>query len=463
MHLELNKIIAFLQNKKILIAGFGKEGQSTYSFLLKHVNPKNIFIADKKKNVFENISNNILADSIFQGETYLNSANDFDLIIKSPGIPMFSFSDKLINYEKITSQTELFLKFFKKRVIGITGTKGKSTSSSLIHHILNSYWNNSILAGNIGSPIFDYLEKNHDGYFILELSSHQLENCRYSPHIAVLLNIFPEHLDHYKSFADNSHAKWQIALNQEQGDFLIIPEDYLETEHTLLEKYRGELITFSREKPRTEGNISVGINEDTLFFKDKSTEQVFHLNKDKISLKGSHNRLNIAAAFLASYKAGVPENKIIQSLLSFKPLPHRLEFLGEYKSISFYNDSIATIPEATIAALEAIPETDSIILGGFNRGITYDKLIKYIISSNISNLILMGEVGQLIKKAINKQVHNKRILDASDITEAVIYAYKYTKSGQVCLLSPAASSYDQFKNFEDKGDKYKAAILKNNI
>lgn len=379
MPLELNNIIAFLQDKKILIAGFGKEGQSTCSFLLKHVNPENIYIADKSNKVYKNIPSKILPDSIFQGERYLDSANDFDLIIKSPGIPMYKFSDKLNKLKKISSQTELFLKFYKKRVIGITGTKGKSTSSSLIHHILDSYWNNSILAGNIGSPIFDYLDKDHDGYFILELSSHQLESCRYSPHISVLLNIFPEHLDHYKSFADYSQAKWQIAVNQNKDDYLIIPKELIKKE-TLLKKHKGKILTFTANRPKNvQGNTSVGVDKDSLFVNVNNSEQNFSLKKDKISLKGFHNRLNIAAAFLTSYIAGIPEHSIIQSILSFNPLPHRLEYLGEYKNISFYNDSIATIPEATIAALDAIPETDSIILGGFNRGISYDKLIKYII------------------------------------------------------------------------------------
>jgi UDP-N-acetylmuramoylalanine--D-glutamate ligase len=166
----------------------------------------------------------------------------------------------------------------------------------------------------------------------------------------------------------------------------------------------------------------------------------------------------MGAAFLATEVFGLHADEIIKAMYSFEPLPHRLEFLGQFKGIEFYNDSIATIPEACIAALESIPECDSLILGGFNRGIAYEELVQYLISSNVSNLILMGEVGQILKNTLRKYNHHKKVFDAYNIQEAVEMAYKHTKEGKACLLSPAASSYDQFKNFEDRGEQYKAAV-----
>lgn len=456
MPLELNDFLRYLQNKKILIAGFGREGQSSFKYLHKHLKNEQIFLADKSTEPFKGIPDNFPKNNLFHGPEYLEKADEFDLILKTPGIPMTEFTAYMKDDDKITSQTELFLQFFRSRVIGITGTKGKSTTSSLIHHILKETGNNSILAGNIGSPIFNYLDK-HNGIFVLELSSHQLEHCRFSPHISVLLNIFPEHLDHYKSFEDYAEAKWQIALNQNEDDILILPNELYQCA-AAKKDLKAKVHVFDTQRLKLDGINSIGIGENSVFYRADNGERIICSDYKKIQLRGKHNRLNMGAAFLAAEVYGLNDNEIMKAMYSFEPLPHRLEFLGQFKGIEFYNDSIATIPEACIAALESIPECDSLILGGLNRGIAYEELVQYLISSNVSNLILMGEVGQILKNTLRKYNHHKKVLDAYYIQEAVEMAYKHTKEGKACLLSPAASSYDQFKNFEDRGDQYKAAV-----
>lgn len=456
MPLELNDFIRYLQNKKILIAGFGREGQSSFKFLQNHIKNDQIFLADKSTEAIKEIPDNFPKRNLFHGSKYLEKANEFDLILKTPGIPMSEFTVYLKDDDKITSQTELFLQFFRSRVIGITGTKGKSTTSSLIHHILKETGNNSILAGNIGSPIFDYLDK-HNGIFVLELSSHQLEHCRFSPHISVLLNIFPEHLDHYKSFEDYAEAKWQIALHQNNDDILILPNELYQCA-TAKKDLKAKVQVFDTQRLELNRISSIGFDENSVFYRDDNGESIIRSNDKKIQLRGKHNRLNMGAAFLAAKVYGLNDNEIMKAIYSFEPLPHRLEFLGLFKGIAFYNDSIATIPEACIAALNSVPECDSLILGGFNRGIAYEELVQYLISSNVNNLILLGEVGQILKNTLRKYNHHKKVFDAYNIQEAVEIAYKHTKEGKACLLSPAASSYDQFKNFEDRGNQYKTAV-----
>jgi len=455
MPLELNDIVRFLQNKKILIAGFGREGKSSFAFLKKHLRPNQIFIADRNPELPKELPESFPASNLYSGNDYLKSGGNFDLILKTPGIPMSEFAH-IENSEIISSQTELFLKFFRSRVIGITGTKGKSTTSSLIHHILKTNGIDSILAGNIGAPIFDYLD-THNGTYVLELSSHQLQNCRYSPHISVLLNIFPEHLDHYKSFEEYAEAKWQIALHQNAEDLLILPQSLYECaseKHSLKANIQG----FDTQRLNQNEISGIGFGLDSIFYKSNSGENIIKCNCSRIKLRGIHNRLNMGAAFLATSACGLSNEQIMEAMYSFEPLPHRLEYVGRFKDIDFYNDSIATIPEACIAALSSVPECDSIILGGFNRGIDYESLIQFLISNNVSNLIFLGEVGQILKNILRKYNHHKKVFDAYNIKMAVEMAYKHTKKGHACLLSPAASSYDQFKNFEDRGDQFKAAV-----
>ena len=455
MPLELNDIVRFLQNKKILIAGFGREGKSSYAFLKKHLPERQIFIADRNAKVFEELPQYFPISNLFHGDEYLKEASQFDLILKTPGIPMSAFSH-VNNNDIISSQTELFLKFFRSRVIGITGTKGKSTTSSLIHHILKENNQDSILAGNIGSPIFDYLD-THKGTYIVELSSHQLQNCHYSPHISVLLNIFPEHLDHYKSYEAYAEAKWQIALHQDEDDKLILPNELYQCSSEKM-KLKANIQVFDTERLKLDGIDSLAFGENSIFYRDSMGENIIRCNCSKFKLRGKHNRLNMGAAYLSAACFGLSDDEIMGAMYSFEALPHRLEFVGTYKEIDFYNDSIATIPEASIAALESIPESDTIILGGYNRGIRYESLIQYLISSNVNNLIMLGEVGQILKNELRKYNHRMKVYDAYNIGMAVEMAYKHTRKGKACLLSPAASSYDQFKNFEDRGDQFKVAV-----
>jgi len=402
-----------LKNKKVLILGIGREGLDTLKYL-KEVFPKKIFaIADQKEELDSKTKKAIEGMDVFLGKDYLKKVKDFDVIIKSPGIPFFKYKDKL------TSQTELFFDNCPGKIIGITGTKGKSTVASLIHSILKG----SYLVGNIETPSLSFLSKaKKDDIFVYELSSHQLMNLKKSPHIAVFLNIYPEHLDYYKNFEEYFSAKKNIYKYQSESDYLI---------------FNPEI------EPKTKAKkIKIDVNDFAQFLKNNQQFlEITHID-NLIAV------LNVAKLF------NVPEKDIIKSLNKYKRLPHRLEFVGEFKGIRFYDDSIATIPEAVVYALDSLgDDVETIILGGLDRGIKYDKLVKRIKKSNIKTIIAFPDSGEKIVKNIRS-----RIYKVDNMKDAVDLAYKHTSKGKICLMSPASPSFNLFKDYKERGDLFKKYI-----
>jgi UDP-N-acetylmuramoylalanine--D-glutamate ligase len=442
-----------IEGKSILILGFGREGESTYNLLRKSFPELIIHIADKS----EQIANRIKDDNtvLLTGDDYLSSINNCDLIFKSPGI---SLKDVAFDRNKITSQTDLFLDFYSSQVIGITGTKGKSTTSSLIYHILKLYDNNVVLVGNIGIPPFDLIgEIDKNTKIVFELSSHQLEYISKGPHIAILLNYFQEHLDYYKSYEDYQLSKFNITLYQENSDnFIFNADDKLVldiiSQNKLERNYYGLSLSNSQSK-------GCWIENDTIFFSNGNESFSIMDFKTEIYLKGEHNKRNILAAICASKILNVSDEIIKEGVTTFKGLEHRLEYIGEYNGVHYYNDSIATIPEATIEAVKALQNVNTLLLGGFDRGIDYNILAEFIASSHINNLIFLGDAGTRIMEGLKQyNVKGKFQAFVKDLEEAVKIAKEKTPKAGICLLSPAAASYDMFKNFEERGRVYKKLV-----
>jgi UDP-N-acetylmuramoylalanine--D-glutamate ligase len=451
-------IKTFLNEKRIVLVGCGREGISTYRFIRSILPELPLTLADQDLKLKEKYPD-FLADPKLDfnlGPHYLLGLNKYDLIIKTPGV---SFKDltKQPQREKISSQTDLFLRMFSKQVTGITGTKGKSTTSSLIKHIADKSNENNILVGNIGIPPFDMLDHiNEDTIIIYELSSHQLQYITVAPHISILLNLYEEHLDHYKSFMEYQLAKLNIALYQQAGDHFIYNHDD-ENIKLLLEKYPvpGIKHPVSILKPIENGAWS----DDTSLYTATNGRQHFYDIKDIQFLLGRHNIFNILAAVLASKYNKIPLPFIQQGISDFKGLEHRIEYVGDFHGIRYYNDSISTIPQATIAALETLKEVDTLILGGYDRGIDYDILIGYLVTSPVRNIIFIGDAGFRIYNmllSIKREDHN--LLLAADYDMVAKLAREYTRPGSICLLSPAAASYDMFKNFEERGKVFKEKI-----
>lgn len=434
------KINNFLSNKSILILGFGREGKST----LKYINENNICytrlaIADKNEAIErqEKIE-------YFLGDNYIKAIYDFDIIIKSPGISLKGLDLHDVR-GKIVSQTELFLKYGKEKVIGITGTKGKSTTSTLIFQMLNKEFSVE-LVGNIGIPVLDYVDKYEKvDYFVYELSSHQLELVDASPKIAIFLNLYEEHLDYYESFASYANAKRNIFKNQDETDLFVYNKDMKDT-----------LIGGAYVKAKT---IGISQNEsEKIPFKNEFID--LNVDKDSIGLLGIHNLYNLTVAATVAKIVGVSDNSIISVIKNLKPLPHRLETVGTFNEIKYIDDSISTIPEATISALNSIPNVDTVLIGGMDRGINYDALVEFLAQTKTYNIILMYDSGKRINEMLRKKPSKNNVIYAEDLEMAVKLATKITKKDAACLLSPAAASYGFFKNFEERGDKFKEYIKK---
>lgn len=429
-------------NSKILILGYGKEGRSTYSFLRKHFPEVLLGISDINSEIAHETT--LLNDcnlELFLGDDYLKVLNHFDIIIKSPGVCIGDENNELS--DKITSQTDLFLQCYAAQVVGVTGTKGKSTTVSLIRHFLEVAGKKVLLLGNIGVPAFDMIDEiENDTVIVYELSAHQLEFIHRSPHIAVLLNVFPEHLDYFNSYRDYRKAKFNIFRYQNNNDYLIIHES----------------IRKDQDFPESAGTgrVEKGNNKNRILeISDKETR--FKIKN--LPLSGDHNLININAALLVVDELGVDAEEAISSLDSFRSLPHRLENIGEFGDIGFINDSISTVPESTIAAVKAFNNIDTLILGGYDRGLDYSELVAFLQTSNIRNFIFLGKAGDRMFHIFKKNTA-KRLFKTDSIENAFSIIIQKTARGSICLLSPAAASYDQFHNFEHRGDTFKALAAK---
>lgn len=421
--------------KKVLILGFGREGKSTYN-IIKNMDC-HIGIADINDVRFE-------ADVDFIiGVDYQKAIYEYDIVFKSPGIVLEDKSEDVLN--KLVSQTDCMIKRFKNQIIGITGTKGKSTVTTLTHHVLKNAVGNCILMGNIGIPAFDMLDEiDENSILVFELSCHQLEYAPYSPYIGVLLNIFEEHLDHYGTFEKYANAKKNIYANQCADDILICNIDDVPDK----EYNDGNLITVSMDK------------EADVYLKDDNICDfglLISFNELESELLGRHNMYNIAICYNICKRYGITLEEFKKHLKTYRPLPHRLEFAGEYNGVKYYDDSISTISETTIRALNSLNNVGTLIIGGMDRGISYDLLIEFLSTYPIDNIICMYDTGKILYEKM-KNFENKNVILVNDLKEAVLRAKELTKQGKCCLMSPAAASYGFFKNFEERGDRFKEYI-----
>ena len=429
--MSAQNLVDYIKDKKILILGFGREGKSTYHFIRQHLPEKHLTIGDRNTVTLED--DNVSFDC---GEAYLDHLGDYDLVFKSPGIAFLGVSYP--ETTEITCQTDLFLRFCDCTVVGVTGTKGKTTTSTLIFKMLKEAGFDACLIGNIGVPVFEDINKNADSVAVIEMSSHQLEFTRTSPHIAVLTNVYEEHLDHYENgMSGYVGAKLNIVRHQKQGDYFI---------------YNG-----------TQG-IADYLDETTL----KSTcirvyaqpdEFVQKLSTLNNNLKGRHNAMDIGFAAAAAKCMGADEVSIRRAIEKFEGIPNRMEYFGTFGGVDYYNDSIATIPEAVLCAVEAIGNVGTLIIGGLDRGIDYADFEDALAKLDIDNLVCLPETGHKIADALAGKDCKAHIQKVADLPEGVRFAVDNTKKGKACILSPAAASYNVYRDFEEKGSHYKQLVM----
>jgi len=452
-------ILNKLDGKRVIILGYGREGRSSYQFLRRHFPEMQIAISDKSETLKQEEVCKDPKVTIITGDEYDRNLNDYDYILKSPGIS-FSKLDYLVETERITSQTDLFLQAFHSQVVGITGTKGKSTTASLIYHLFKEAGRDTLLAGNIGVPLFDIIEQmTPQTVVVAELSAHQLEFLHRSPDYAVLLNIYQEHLDHFNSFNNYQIAKINIARFQEDRQFFVYNGDNQLIED-LIDSYdlNRNRVIFGTE--RHSGIYAMCDDNVVRFYNGKTLLDEYDLT-DHTHLPGRHNYFNIMAAIAVVRHFGLTQEEILNGLSSFHGLPHRLEQVGKFKEITFYNDSISTIPEAAIAAIKALRRVNTLILGGYDRGIDYTNLIDYLGENPVANVAFTGPAGEriLTEWRATSLPLPENIMVENDFQKIVAFAFEHTAPNKIALLSPAAASYNQFKNFEERGDLFKKYIL----
>ena len=392
------KITDILNDKRVLLWGYGLEGKSMEKFIKSYCSVKEL--------------------AIFQGKREEIDEDAYDCIIKSPGIVAWDLSDKF------TSMTDLFLGQFSGQVIGVTGTKGKSTTSSLIYTVLSKCADRpALLVGNIGFPALDYYgEITDDTVIVFEMSCHQLAHAKISPHVAVFLNLYEEHLDYYGTMDKYFRAKANITLHQKPGDYLYVGNNVPPIE-TAAEK---TVISY----------------DDPMRF--------------DMGLKGDHNQFNARFAYTISTQLfGCDPEEVRGAIAEFTGLRHRMQFAGNVNGVDYYDDSISTIPEAAIAAIKSIPNSRTILLGGMDRNIDYSLLTEFIRSHGEYNYILMYKSGERVFKDVSDLpcCHYRE-----DLRGAVELARELTPAGSAVILSPAAASYGYFKNFEERGDVFQQMI-----
>lgn len=424
--------------KKVAVLGLGIEGKDAINFLLNKGASITIFDKKPKKELdFGNID--ISKISVVCGEDYLkNGILGFDFIVRSPGV--YPFLPEIIEAEEkgatVTSGIKIFFEEAKGKIIGVTGTKGKGTTSTLIYEILKADGREAFISGNIGKPSLEVLPKlTEKSWTVLELSSFQLIDMKVSPHIAVVLNITEDHMDWHKSHEEYVEAKKNIIKFQTENDYAIINAEY-----------------------ETSENFKLLGNGIKVLFNKNSLDDKY---KKDLLLRGEHNLENIAAAVETAKAVGIDEEVILETVRNFKGLEHRLELVEEVRGVKYYNDSFATGPQPTIAAIKSFNEPMTLILGGSDKGLDYSELGDVInTSQNIKNIILIGTTGHKIENFLNKNLEfGIWNLEFASMKKIVDKAMEITKPGGVVILSPASASFDMFKNYKERGVKFKEAVL----
>ena len=458
-----------LKNKKVMFCGIGRSNLPLIDIFTKR-GIRVIAYDSKPQEKFddktiEKLKNNPLISLKFADETAWNS--DVDVIIRTPG--MNFFSEKLTKAREkgiiVTSEIEIFFDYCPCHIIGITGSDGKTTVSTLIYEMLKAEGKTVHLGGNIGEPLLPKIENmSANDIAVVELSSFQLISMRKSPETAIITNISPNHLDVHKDMDEYVDAKRQILLHQNAFSTTILNFSN-EITKNMKNIVRGKTIFFSRKENLQNMPFSVWVDENKNIIYTSSTNRISQnekiINTSDIRIPGEHNVENYLTAIAAVGNSVSTEN-IKKVATSFPGVKHRIEFVEEINGVSYYNDSIASSPSRTInGTLSLFDKKIILIAGGYDKKIPFDTLAKKI-SEKVSTLILLGQTSEKIlgeiKKLPKHQIQNLNTIKTKSMHEAVETAKQISKSGDIVVLSPACASFDLYKDFEERGDHFKELV-----
>lgn len=458
---KLKEFNEFLKGRKVAVIGLGVSNIPLIDYLKKYRADVTVFdkrnIDDIDKSIMDKVVDYGMEFSI--GKEYLSKLKGFDLIFRSPSC--LPNTKELVEEEEkgaiITTEVEMCMKLTPSKIIGVTGSDGKTTTTTLISEILKEKGYNVFLGGNIGTPLFTRVsEMTPDDIVVLELSSFQLMGMEVSPNIAVVTNVTPNHLDYHTDLDEYIDAKKSIFKFQNENDILILNYDNKITRS--FEKETKSKVTFFSDQVRLDHGYIV--DDGMIKYCDNKLRKHI-LNVDDANLIGKHNYQNMCAA-LAATSTLVDENTAKKVLLEFRGVNHRLEFVKESKKgTRWYNDSASSSPTRTISGIKAFNKKVILIAGGYDKNLDYTPIAKPIVEG-VKILILMGATKTKIFNAVNneleKQGKKMDIYEAFSLEEAIDIAEEVSGNGDIVLFSPASASFDMFKNAYDRGDKYRASV-----
>ena len=455
MNNKLKEFNESLKDKRVLVLGLGVSNLPLLNYLNEF--KAKITVRDRKK--IDELDKEII-DKINKykieyvlGDSYLDNLNDYDIIFRSPSIlpSIKPLEDARNSGVLVTTEIEQVIKLAPCKVIGITGSKGKTTTTTILSTILEKLNYNVFVGGNIGIPLFSKIkEMKKDDIIVLEMSSFQLMNMSVSPNISIITNISPDHLDIHKDYDEYINAKKYIFKNQNKDDIIVLNE-----EDNIVKDMNKDTISKIRYFGSTNHNNNYYIKDKNIYYQDKKI-----IDTSKLLLKGRHNTLNICAALNAiSNYINVDNKKLEKIVADIKSVHHRLEFVRNINGVDWYNDSASTTPDKSMGGLNAFDEKIVLIAGGYDKNISYEEFGKPIVE-NCSKLILFGATKEKIYNSVIKEKSNIEIYKLNTLEEVVNKAYEIAKKGEVVLFSPASASFDMFKNAYQRGDLFKELVNK---
>ena len=455
-------MIKSFKDKNILVAGLGKSGIAVLDALKKEgailsvCDNRNIEKDDPE--LHEKLKENC-KEAFLGGAPVADEA--WDMLVLSPGIPLsLDFVENAKKREsKIIGEIELAYLLGHGQYVAITGTNGKTTTTTLLGEIFSAADYNTVVAGNIGIPVISQSpEATDDTWFVTEVSSFQLETIdKFRPRIAVILNLTPDHMDRHITMENYAAAKARVFENQQEEDILVYNADD-EVVEALVKSARSSLLPFSRKKTLATGAYLLG--DQIVYNGPGCKEPISVLNINELGIPGTHNIENALAATAAAFAAGVSPEIITEALKSFKGVENRIEFVHEIEGIRFVNDSKGTNPDAAIKAIEAISEKSDIILiaGGYDKGTDFSEFIR-VAKEKVKKLVLLGTTAEKIRKnALDEGFSDRDIFMTEGMNEAVRIGFELAEPGDTVLLSPACASWDMYENYEERGNHFKSSV-----
>ena len=459
---NLEEFNNYLKFKKVAIIGLGVSNLPLLDYMYEKNAKVTVFDEKEEKDIEKNILEKLknYKFDYFFGKNCFENLKGFDIIFRSPSF--LPTRKELVEEEKrgaiITSEIEMLMKLTPATIIGVTGSDGKTTTTSLIYSILKNAGYNTYLGGNIGIPLFTKLnEMKPNDIVVLELSSFQLMGMDVSPHIGVITNITPNHLNIHKDYQEYINAKKNIFKHQNKDDYIILNYDNDITRNCAKEA-KSKVIFFSGKEKLENGFIV----DNKIIKKCEDGIRTHILDCKDVLLRGEHNFENIATA-IAATSSLVDIDKSIDTIKEFKAVEHRLEYVRTIDDVKWYNDSVSSSPTRTIAGLKSFDEDIVLIAGGYDKNLDYTPIAKPILKK-VKTLILLGQTSgkifDAVKEEEEKENKNIDIFMVNTLEEAVNLARKQAKVGEIVLFSPASASFDMFKNFADRGNKFKDLVNK---